>query len=138
MNGFNIRVYAFCVHDGKLLTLHENYAGTPLLKLPGGGLEFGEGTLDCLHREFMEELNLTIEVLDHVYTQEQMVPSLIKDGKQLLTIYYEARILDPSGLKVNEDTPINHVEWKDLSQEVPLGLPSDQWAFHKFLSVRNL
>jgi 8-oxo-dGTP pyrophosphatase MutT (NUDIX family) len=54
----------------ELMALDEGYAGEKLVKLPGGGLEFGEGTLECLHREFAEELNLKIEVLEHFYTQE--------------------------------------------------------------------
>ena len=56
----NIRVYATAIKDEKVLVLHEEYAGEQLMKLPGGGLEFGEGLLDCLHREFEEELNVTI------------------------------------------------------------------------------
>jgi ADP-ribose pyrophosphatase YjhB (NUDIX family) len=58
----NIRVYACAVKDKKVLTLFEEYAGEPLMKFPGGGLEFGEGLIDCLHREFDEELNVKIEL----------------------------------------------------------------------------
>ena len=65
---FNIRVYALCIEDQKILTLFESYAGEKLVKLPGGGLEFGEGVTDCLHREFMEELNVKIEILEHLYS----------------------------------------------------------------------
>ena len=63
---FNIRVYAAAVKDKKVLVLHEEYAGEQLMKLPGGGLEFGEGLHDCLHREFEEELNVKINVLGHL------------------------------------------------------------------------
>jgi len=37
----NIRVYACAVKDKKVLALFEEYAGEPLMKFPGGGLEFG-------------------------------------------------------------------------------------------------
>ncbi|HJY13247.1 MAG TPA: NUDIX domain-containing protein, partial [Flavobacterium sp.] len=66
----NVRVYACAVKDNKVLTLFEEYAGQPLLKFPGGGLELGEGLTDCLHREFDEELNVKIEIVEHLYTQE--------------------------------------------------------------------
>ena len=38
----NVRVYGTAVLDGKVLILFEEYAGEKLLKLPGGGLEFGD------------------------------------------------------------------------------------------------
>ena len=61
----NIRVYAIYLNEkNELMALDEGYAGEKLIKLPGGGLEFGEGTIECLHREFAEELNLKIEVLE--------------------------------------------------------------------------
>ena len=66
----NVRIYAAAIRDEKVLTLYEEYAGDKLVKLPGGGLEFGEGILDCLHREFQEELNAKIKIVEHLYTQE--------------------------------------------------------------------
>ena len=46
INAFNVRVYALCINQKKeLLTLHEEYVGEYLTKLPGGGLEYGEVTI---------------------------------------------------------------------------------------------
>lgn len=36
LNGFNIRVYAVCIHDNKLLTIKEPFNGEIVTKLPGG------------------------------------------------------------------------------------------------------
>lgn len=97
---FNVRVYALCIEDQKILTLFESYAGEKLVKLPGGGLEFGEGIIDCLHREFMEELNVKIEVLKHFYTQEGFMQSRFRDNEQLLTVYYIVKIIDPENFRI--------------------------------------
>ncbi len=45
------------------------------MKFPGGGLEYGEGVLECLHREFDEELNVKVDVVEHFYTQENFLVS---------------------------------------------------------------
>ncbi|MFD2939438.1 NUDIX domain-containing protein [Flavobacterium notoginsengisoli] len=129
--GFNVRVYAFCINENKILALHEKYAGTPICKLPGGGLEFGEGTIECLHREFEEELNLKIEILDHHYTQEDFIESRIKDNKQILNIYYTVKILNLEDLHV-QIPGLEKLEWIDIdSKENPFVLKADIIAFEK-------
>lgn len=129
--GFNIRVYAFCIHDNTILTLHEKYAGTKICKLPGGGLEFGEGTIDCLHREFEEELNLKIEILGHHYTQESFIESRIKDNKQILNIYYTVKILNIEDLHI-QIPGLEKLEWIPISIEYnPFVLQADIIAFEK-------
>lgn len=129
--GFNVRVYAFCINDNKIIALHEKYAGTQICKLPGGGLEFGEGTIECLHREFHEELNLKIEILDHHYTQEDFIESRIKDNKQILNIYYTVKILNIEDLNV-QIPGLEKLEWIAIdSKENPFVLKADIIAFDK-------
>lgn len=127
----NIRVYATAVKDGKVLVLHEEYAGEQLMKLPGGGLEFGEGVLDCLHREFEEELNVKINVLGHLYTQEDFVVSRFRENEQLLTIYYLVEIMDENDFLIM-DPCIEKTEWIPIhTDENPFILPVDKIAFEK-------
>lgn len=128
--GFNIRVYALCIVNNKLLTLKEPFAGNMLVKLPGGGLEFGEGTADCLKREFKEELNLEITVGNAFYIQEDFVQSLAKDGKQLLTLYFFATIKDLHNLEII-DKNIQEINWIPLSANNPFTLPVDRTVFNK-------
>lgn len=127
----NIRVYAIYLNENnELMALDEGYAGEKLVKLPGGGLEFGEGTLDCLHREFAEELNLKIKVLEHFYTQEDFLVSRFRENEQLLTVYYTVAILNLEELKII-DNSIEKVKWISLQEENPLELPIDKIVFQK-------
>lgn len=125
----NVRVYATLLKDKKVLGLHEEYAGSHLLKFPGGGLEFGEGVLECLHREFEEELNLKIEKLSHFYTQEDFLVSRFRENEQLLTIYYLAEIENENDLLIR-DPCIEKIEWISLdTEENPFPLPVDKIVF---------
>lgn len=129
--GFNVRVYAFCIQENTILALHERYAGVNICKLPGGGLEYGEGTIECLHREFEEELNLKIEILDHLYTQEGFIESRIKDNKQILNIYYTVKILNIEDLNV-QIPGLEKLEWIDINtKNNPFVLKADIIAFDK-------
>ena len=125
----NVRVYAAALKDGKVLALHEEYAGNQLLKFPGGGLEFGEGVLECVQREFEEELNLKIKNLQHLYTQEDFLISKFRNSEQLLTIYYLAEIIDETDLIIR-DPCIEKIEWISLkTEENPFPLPVDKIVF---------
>ena len=128
---FNIRVYAAAVKDKKVLVLHEEYAGEQLMKLPGGGLEFGEGLHDCLHREFEEELNVKINVLGHLYTQEEFLISRFRNNEQLLTVYYLVEIIDENEFLIM-DPCIEKIEWIPIeSDENPFPLHIDKIVFEK-------
>lgn len=126
----NIRIYACCIKDRKVLALYEEYAGEALLKLPGGGLEFGESVIECLHREFDEELNLKIKNIQHFYTQEDFLESKFRENEQLLTVYYTADLVDEDELIIR-DPCIEKVEWISLDQENPFTLPIDALVFEK-------
>ncbi|RQP11442.1 MAG: NUDIX domain-containing protein [Chryseobacterium sp.] len=127
---FNVRVYGLCVKDHSLLLLKEEYAGEILVKLPGGGLEFGEGITDCLHREFKEELNVKIKILRHFYTQEDFVKSKFRANEQLLTVYYLVEIVDPESLTIN-DSSVEKCLLHPLTGENILPLPVDRVVFEK-------
>lgn len=87
---FNIRVYIllFDEHRKSLLLSDEIVEGEYYTKFPGGGLEYGEGILDCLHREAREELGQDVEVLNHFYTSENFQASRFKPEEQIICVYY--------------------------------------------------
>lgn len=130
LSSFNVRAYAICENGNKILALYEYHKNQIYCKLPGGGVEFGEGILDCLHREFLEELNVKIEIIEHLYTQEHFVESIIDDGRQILLIYYIVKIVNLEDMKINT-SDISRLEWIDVNEN-PFVLPIDKIALSKY------
>lgn len=98
MYNFNIRVYGIMINEqSQVLVTDEKRFGLKFTKFPGGGLQFGEGTIDCLLREYEEELNQKIEVISHFYTTDYFQVSAFNKQEQLISIYYLVR---PKG-KIN-------------------------------------
>ncbi|MBS1651073.1 MAG: NUDIX domain-containing protein [Bacteroidetes bacterium] len=87
-NRFNVRVYGVLIHQNKILVSDEYIKKNFITKFPGGGLEFGEGTVECVKREFKEELNIDIEVINHFYTTDFFVASAFNSNSQVISIYY--------------------------------------------------
>ena len=93
---FNIRVYGILINEQQqVLVADEFIRGNYYTKFPGGGLEVGEGTRDCLKREFKEEMNLNVEVGDHIYTTDFYQRSAFNPDHQIVSIYYYAKALEP-------------------------------------------
>ncbi len=96
MNKFNVRVYGLLINDRRQVLVSDEYIRSNYYtKFPGGGLEFGEGTRDCLKREFMEEMNLNVAVGSHLYTTDFFQMSAFNPEHQIISIYYFAEALEP-------------------------------------------
>lgn len=90
----NIRVYGILINDEKQVLVSDEYIrGMYITKFCGGGLEEGEGTIDCLKREFMEEMNLPVAIENHIYTTDFYQPSAFRKGDQIIAVYYKVRAL---------------------------------------------
>ena len=141
---FNLRVYGILVNDQQQVLVSDEYIrGNYYTKFPGGGLEFGEGTRDCLKREFMEEMQLKVEVGEHIYTTDYFQMSAFNPSHQIISIYYFAHPLeeikvplrtrpfdfDESQLNVyaqkQETETFRFINWHDFSEEA-LTLPIDK------------
>jgi len=144
MQHFNIRVYGILINDNKqVLVSDELIREMKVTKFPGGGLEFGEGTRDCLRREFMEEMNLKVEIGDHIYTTDFYQPSAFNQQHQILSIYYFIKALEPISIplrtrlfdfdeqqmKIYEATgeteTFRFINWEDFSED-SVSLPIDK------------
>lgn len=95
MSIFTIRVYGLLVNQKKQVLVSDEYIrGNYYTKFPGGGLEFGEGTRDCLKREFKEEMDLEVEVGEHLYTTDFYQMSAFNPSHQIVSIYYHVKALE--------------------------------------------
>ncbi|MEO6814760.1 MAG: NUDIX domain-containing protein [Ginsengibacter sp.] len=93
---FNVRVYGILINEKEEILISDEYIrGQYYSKFPGGGLEQGEGTRDCLKREFLEEMNLKIEVTEHIYTTDFYQKSAFNADDQIISIYYSVNLLEP-------------------------------------------
>lgn len=141
---FNIRVYGILINEKQQVLVSDEYIrGSYFTKFPGGGLEFGEGTRDCLKREFMEEMALQVEVTEHIYTTDFFQMSAFNPSHQIISIYYAVRALediraplrdkpfafDEKQLEMykasGETETFRFIDWNDFNEE-SVSLPIDK------------
>jgi 8-oxo-dGTP diphosphatase len=144
INMFNIRVYGILINEKRQVLVSDEFIrGAYITKFPGGGLEFGEGTRECLAREFMEEMQLKVKIKDHIYTTDFYQQSAFNAAHQIISIYYFAEAQEPITaplrnkpfdfdelqIKVYEETgeteTFRFIDWDDFSEE-KLSLPIDK------------
>jgi 8-oxo-dGTP diphosphatase len=141
---FTLRVYGILINKAKQVLVSDEYIrGNYFTKFPGGGLEVGEGTIDCLKREFKEEMNLEVEVSDHIYTTDFYQQSAFNPEHQIIAIYYFVKALAPitvplrnkpfdfdeAQLKVYDEVQqtetVRFIDWNNFSAET-VTLPIDK------------
>ncbi len=139
---FTIRVYGILLDENKRILVSDEFIrGDYFTKFPGGGLEIGEGTRDCLKREFKEETGLDVVVGDHIYTTDYFQPSAFNPADQIISIYYfvEAEGLDNLAVKTKlfdfelhqvadpegQSEVLRWINWNDLNED-SVSLPIDK------------
>ena len=144
MSSFNIRVYGILINEKQQILVADEYIrGGLYTKFPGGGLEFGEGTRDCLKRELKEELGIESEIGDHIYTTDYFQMSAFRPTDQIISIYYFAKQLeelkvpirekqfdfDEQQMEIYKNTgeteTFRWIDWIDLDEET-VSLPIDK------------
>lgn len=99
MSYFNLRVYGLLINENNEVLISDEFeVGQYFSKFPGGGVELGEGLIDALKREFIEECDLKIEVIRHFYTTDFYEKSSFNDS-QVVSVYYLVKPLEK--LKMN-------------------------------------
>jgi 8-oxo-dGTP diphosphatase len=92
---FNIRVYAIIIKDDKVLLADEMIGDFACTKFPGGGVEYGEGLIEALKRELMEECDLQAGEADHLYTTDFFQASAFHPSDQVISVYYLVKTAVP-------------------------------------------
>lgn len=143
---FIIRVYGMIHHNwDELLLAEEFHFNTFMRKFPGGGLEFGEGPVECLTREIYEELSVQLLIGDHLHTTSVFIQSAFNIEHQVIGIYYLVEADNELILRFRDDYSLperNGVEnfrWihPDQLSISDLTFEADQQAFTTFLRKRN-
>jgi len=140
---FNARCYALIVStQGRLLVMKERWQGVYLQKLPGGGLELGEGMIACLDREIREEFKLWSPLdWSHFYIPTHAFSSQFKPNEQLLLNYFKASesVLEGAWAIIDDDPDLLEMMWLPLQadQAAWFTLESDRAAFLKLVSLQS-
>jgi 8-oxo-dGTP pyrophosphatase MutT (NUDIX family) len=142
IKSFTIRVYGILLDDKRRVLVSDEFIrGSCFTKFPGGGLEFGEGTRECLKREFKEETGLDVTIGEHIYTTDYYQVSAFNSCQQMIAIYYFVRAEEPVTIET-KDTPFDFtpaqtadqngqsevrrwIDWDDFSEE-DVYLPIDK------------
>lgn len=143
MSYFNVRVYGLLINaDNQILVSDEQSGGRSFSKFPGGGLEYGEGLIDALKREFMEECSAEIEVLSHFYTTDFYEKSSFNDS-QIISIYYLVREVNTLTMKFKTEAfdfdpeTLQSFRWIDLNAlaESDVTFKTDKTVVNMLLSL---
>ncbi|MEX0967352.1 MAG: NUDIX domain-containing protein [Bacteroidia bacterium] len=143
---FMVRVYGILMLANKqILISHEQIGSKKVTKFPGGGLEFGESTIQCLKREFLEEAGLAIEVGDHFYTTDFFVQNHFEPAEQVIGVYYFVSLAESGQVQLRDGNRTNYKhlinelrqEWLPLSELIPdnFTFPADQVVAQRLLSL---
>lgn len=141
-----IRHLAICVfhHQGKILVnpFNDPVKQHSLYRPLGGGVEFGERSIDAIVREIREELDQPIRNVRLLGTLESLFTYLGKPGHEVVQVYY-AQFEDPAlyekpWLEGQEsDGQQFRAVWRDSSSFSSAGIlvPEGLYALLKSLSL---
>lgn len=149
---FLVRVYGLVLNKKNEILLSDEFElNMKMTKFPGGGLEYGEGLINGLRREFREECNgQEIDNIRHFYTTDFYQPARFFENTQLLSIYYLADLKDPIQFKLSKK-PFDFViggsitqsfRWEKINalKEDDITFPIDKFVLKKLkqtVDVKN-
>lgn len=85
---FRVGAYGILIEDGKVLLTHTRIPSGAVWNLPGGAVELGEGPLEALKREFIEETGLQVVASGLAHASERFHQSKDYPQNQLVKLYW--------------------------------------------------
>lgn len=105
-----IRVAGLLKKDNQLLFVKHRKNKREYYLLPGGGVDYGESFQQALKREFMEEVNLEIEVDNMLFISEAIAPDA---SRHIVNLFFEVRYLSGE-IKLTEEERLVGVEYINI------------------------
>lgn len=100
-----IRVLALgIVRDGDRLFIAEGYdpiKQQPFYRVLGGGIDFGETSLDALKREFQEEIQAELKNIEYISCLENIFTYKGKQKHEIIQLY-RCDFVDPQFYQIDE------------------------------------
>jgi 8-oxo-dGTP pyrophosphatase MutT (NUDIX family) len=126
-------VYGILINPEKQILVSDEYIrGNYYTKFPGGGLERGEGTRDCLKREFKEEMDLNVEVNHHIYTTDYFQLSAFNPNDQIISIYYFVTPQEPISFS------LTHSKFDFTEQQLSVYKEKSEIETFRFVELSDL
>ena len=143
-------IAGFLIHDNKVLLIHHKKLD---LWLPvGGHIDADEIPDDALKREFKEEVNLDVEILNKKdipdggnIKRQLAVPFYVNvhsvGDHDHCCLYYLCKLKSPEGLKINE-SELKDAKWFSIEELEQEHIPADTKnialrAFKLFTSIEK-
>lgn len=103
--------------------MREQWRGVYLNKLPGGGLELGEGYFECLGREMEEEfIQAPPMEWELLFSPHWAFSSQFKPHEQLILLYFKGKHrVNEADFELRTDQNLLGIEW------LPLEASSSEW-----------
>jgi len=99
MKSKRIRVITICIiRKGDAILVFEGYdhvKDQTFFRPLGGGIKFGESSLEALKREFREEINAELKNIHYLATRENIFEVYGEPGHEVIFIY-EGELVDPT------------------------------------------